>query len=207
MIFVFFLILADIISLLAATRFVGVLNVIFLVLLMGALGVWILTNQGMMTLRRLQTSSSDLGGINSAVWRGLVMVVAALLFLIPGFFSDVLAILCIFPPTGFLVRRYLQIRMAKGAGSFIFRNFGNAGASSFKVYTNFGGMGSQTSNHSTNMGSGDGSFGPFGPSPFGDNSDWGDASNPPRAVRDVTPVPPDEGEVRHIPANRKPRSE
>lgn len=93
-------------------KLVGVLGFVFtflLLLLAGAVGTTLMRVQGFSTLIRLQEALAR-GEIpaQEIIGSGL-LVLGGLLLLIPGFLSDLLALLCFIPPTRrWLVRRLVE---------------------------------------------------------------------------------------------------
>lgn len=88
---------------------IGALNTVLLVLLSGALGIVLLQRQGLDALRkaqgRLQAGQAPL----REAFDGLCLALAAILLVIPGFLTDLIALLLFFPP----LRQALFLRMAK----------------------------------------------------------------------------------------------
>ncbi len=79
-----------------------------LVVLAALLGIGILNRQGFQTLTRVRARMARGEEPTDAVLEGMVLAVAGLLLLIPGFLTDVLALLALIPPLrARLVRRLL----------------------------------------------------------------------------------------------------
>ncbi len=82
----------------------GVLNTIGLMVLMSLLGAWLAKREGLGVLRRIQ-AALDRGDLpNREVADGGLILLAGALMIAPGFISDCLALLLLFPPTRALVR-------------------------------------------------------------------------------------------------------
>jgi UPF0716 protein FxsA len=88
----------------------GVLPTILLLILAGMLGMALLRHQGFATLARFQRSMNEGQVPAQAMLDGVVLLVAGVLFMIPGFFSDILGLLCLFPPTRYLLLKALLKR-------------------------------------------------------------------------------------------------
>lgn len=88
----------------------GVLPTILLLILAGMLGMALLRHQGFATLARFQRSMNEGQVPAQAMLDGVVLLVAGVLFMIPGFFSDILGLLCLFPPTRYLLLKVLLKR-------------------------------------------------------------------------------------------------
>ena len=107
--FLFFILLPviEITLLIKVGQAVGVWYTLALLVLMGVLGVLMLRWQGFSTLlqvnRRLQEGVLPAREIVS----GALLALGGFLLLLPGFFSDILAFLCLLPPTRFMLVAYI----------------------------------------------------------------------------------------------------
>ena len=133
--FFFFLLLllpfAELYTLIKVFQFLAkrydALSAVFLVLLSffaaAAIGMSILRAMGGRVMREIQGSQAP----GKAVLRSIMQLIAAVLFIIPGYISDVFAILLLLPPVQFLFRFLALSLFAKWqkSGSFIF--YGNNG--------------------------------------------------------------------------------
>lgn len=99
---------AELISLLAAARWVGVLPVLALLLAAALAGFWFIKGSRM-RLDALGTGQPSLAQVAESTAWGLSGVVAGILLIIPGFFSDFLALSMVIPP----VRNNLSSRFAQ----------------------------------------------------------------------------------------------
>lgn len=83
---------------------IGVLDTIGLLVLLTLAGVWLTKHQGLGVLRRIQ-AALDRGEMPSKeVADGGLILLAGALMIAPGFVSDALALLLLFPPTRAAVR-------------------------------------------------------------------------------------------------------
>jgi UPF0716 protein FxsA len=82
---------------------IGVFPTILLLILSGMLGMFVLRQQGLATLARFQRSVNEGTMPAQAMLESVVSLVGGLLLIIPGFFTDMLGLLCLFPPTRFLI--------------------------------------------------------------------------------------------------------
>ncbi len=83
---------------------IGVLNTVGLLILISLLGAWLAKHEGVGVLRRVQ-AALDRGELPSReVADGGLILLAGALMIAPGFISDVLALVLLFPPTRALVR-------------------------------------------------------------------------------------------------------
>jgi UPF0716 protein FxsA len=78
---------------------IGALPTVGIVLLTAVVGAWMLRQQGLSTLGRVQ-SQLEAGALPAAeVLEGIVLLVGGALLLTPGFFTDVIGFLCLIPAT------------------------------------------------------------------------------------------------------------
>jgi len=116
--FVFLLILllpiAEIWCLIEVGSRIGVLPVIALLIIGGMVGSQLLKYQGMSTLLRINEKLAAGELPAQDIVKGLLTALAGLLFIIPGFITDVLALMCLFPPT-----RYLLVKQILAHPGFI----------------------------------------------------------------------------------------
>ncbi len=92
---------------------VGVLNTIGLLIAVSILGGWLARREGLVTLRRIQLALGR-GEIPSReVANGALILMAGALMIAPGFISDIVALLLLFPPTRAVFRRVLVRALAE----------------------------------------------------------------------------------------------
>jgi len=77
----------------------GILPTISLIILTAILGIFILRFQGIMTLQKLQTTVNRGEAPTEAVLYGIFLLIGGALLLTPGFFTDVLGLICVIPIT------------------------------------------------------------------------------------------------------------
>jgi UPF0716 protein FxsA len=111
---------------------IGVLGTIGMVLACAAAGALLLRHQGTNALRKAQLAIAE-GRLPSAeLADGLVLLVAGVLLITPGFLSDSLALLLLLPGFRHLVRRWLVAKLVArmqrsgpgGGPSVTFHTFG-----------------------------------------------------------------------------------
>jgi UPF0716 protein FxsA len=93
----------------------GVLNTIALLVVCSVVGVWLARHEGFWVLARIRDSvATGRMPTNDLIDGGLVLV-AGLLLIVPGFVTDGVGLLLLFPPTRAvartLVRRRLRVRV------------------------------------------------------------------------------------------------
>jgi len=93
---------------------IGVLNTIGLLVLIGFIGSWVIRREGVKVWNRF-TSQVQAGQVpTKEIADGVCILIAGALMLAPGFVSDVVALLLLFPPTRAVARNWLMRR--KGLG-------------------------------------------------------------------------------------------
>jgi UPF0716 protein FxsA len=84
----------------------------------GVLGAWLARRQGFETLRRISADLEAGRAPAESMLDGLLVFVAAVLLVIPGLLTDLVAIVLLFPPSRRLVKslvgRRMQVRAAAG---------------------------------------------------------------------------------------------
>jgi UPF0716 protein FxsA len=85
---------------------IGAWYTIGLLFLSAILGIKLLQQQGFSTLLKINQKMA--AGENPAedALSGILLAVGGLMFLLPGFISDGIGLLCLFPPTRYLLVRY-----------------------------------------------------------------------------------------------------
>jgi len=94
----------------------GVLETIFLLIGVSIVGAWLAKLAGLGVVNRLQQTVRQ-GKVPSAeLVDGVLVVVAGALMILPGFVSDAVALLLLFPPTRAPVRHLVLRRIRAGGG-------------------------------------------------------------------------------------------
>lgn len=105
---------------------IGALNTVFLCIASAGLGVFLVQSQGLKTLESIQKSMQ--GGVLPVeeMFRGVCQFVAGILLILPGFFTDAVALLLLIPPVQHILRGLIaqyftgepvSFRSAYGRGS------------------------------------------------------------------------------------------
>lgn len=110
----FFLVVpfVEIYVLLQVGAVIGALPTIFLVVFTAVLGAWLLRTQGFTTWRRFQESLAR-GEIPAyEIVEGPILLVGGALLLTPGFFTDLMGLVCLIPATrrklaAYIIEKYL----------------------------------------------------------------------------------------------------
>jgi len=106
-------------------RQVGVLATIALVVAMGVLGASLLRYQGFGVLTRIRTEMESGRDPGREVAHGVMILLAGVLLLVPGFVSDIIGLALFIPPIRDLAWRYLS-RNADFSTIVVSRGFGGA---------------------------------------------------------------------------------
>jgi UPF0716 protein FxsA len=114
--------IAELYVLIQVGQEIGALDTIGLLILVTVVGAWLVKRTGLSVLGRLQDSLAARRPPTNELIDGFVLLFAGLLFLVPGFISDALAILLLLPPTRAVTRRILKKRFANR--TTIVRRFG-----------------------------------------------------------------------------------
>lgn len=95
--FVFLFTVLEVMAIVSTVKTVGFLGTILLMIVAAMVGSALLRAQGLLTLQRFVGRLQDGEPPVEETWDGLCIMLAALLFIIPGVFSDVLALLLLVP--------------------------------------------------------------------------------------------------------------
>lgn len=106
-------------------KLIGALPTVALLLVVSLAGAWLVRSQGFVILRRIQDELA-LGRLPATgLLDGALVLLGGLLLLTPGFFSDVVGLFFIVPPTRAVIKQFLglwlQNRLARG--QFVIRRF------------------------------------------------------------------------------------
>ena len=89
---------------------IGALDTIALLVLVSLVGAWLTRHEGFVVLRRLRAQIDAGRAPTGELIDGALVLGAGVLMLTPGFVTDVVGLLVLFPPTRALLRRYLRRR-------------------------------------------------------------------------------------------------
>ncbi len=108
-----------------AGELIGPLPTVLLLLAISCTGAWLVRTQGFQTLRLIQTELAQ-GRLPAArLMDGALLLVGGVLLLTPGFFTDLLGLFFLLPPTRALIKRliglWLQSRLSQG--NIVIRRF------------------------------------------------------------------------------------
>ena len=101
---------------------IGALNTIALLILVSAVGAWLVKREGLSVLRRAQ-ARVDQGGLpGRELVDGVLILFAGALLLTPGFVTDVVGVLLLLPPVRIGLRTVVVQALRRRAE---FRSFGS----------------------------------------------------------------------------------
>jgi UPF0716 protein FxsA len=104
--------IAELYVLIQVGQEIGALDTIGLLILVTVVGAWLVKRTGLSVLGRLQESLAARRPPTNELIDGFLLLFAGVLFLVPGFITDALAILLLLPPTRAAARRILKKRFA-----------------------------------------------------------------------------------------------
>ena len=102
---------------------IGFLNTLGLIVLVAVLGSWLVKREGMRVWRKFSDSVSQGRVPTREIVDGVLILAAGALLLTPGFLTDVIGVLALFPPTRAVFRTMLLKRAQRG--TVIVRRFGS----------------------------------------------------------------------------------
>ena len=99
---------------------IGALDTIALLVLVSIVGAWLTKHEGFVVLRRLRAQLEAGRTPTAELIDGVLVLGAGVLMMTPGFVTDAIGLLVLFPPTRAVLRAYLRRR-------FEVRVFGDRG--------------------------------------------------------------------------------
>lgn len=99
---------ADIGLLLFFGKLIGLFPTIFLILFTGVVGAYLAKREGLQTIRKAQEQLRAGQIPGGAVLDGICILVGATLLITPGFITDILGFLMLFPPTRKIFKFYMK---------------------------------------------------------------------------------------------------
>jgi len=98
---------------------IGLWPTLAIVVLTAFAGTWLMREQGMMTLAKLQKSLAEGGNPADPMAQGAMILVAGVLLLTPGFFTDTVGFLLLLPPVRAALIKWISARIvASGSVHF-----------------------------------------------------------------------------------------
>ncbi|HHL22333.1 MAG TPA: FxsA family protein [Aliiroseovarius sp.] len=96
---------------------IGLWPTLAIVVFTAVLGTWMLRAQGVRTIEKLRRSLTDMEDPTEQLAHGAMLLFSAALLLTPGFFTDAIGFLLLFPPVRSMVFRALKGRVGIAAFS------------------------------------------------------------------------------------------
>ncbi|MDQ7080215.1 MAG: FxsA family protein [Paracoccaceae bacterium] len=98
---------------------IGLWPTLAIVVLTAFAGTWLMRQQGMMTLAKLQKSLAEGGNPADPMAQGAMILVAGVLLLTPGFFTDTIGFMLLLPPVRAALIKWISARIvASGSVHF-----------------------------------------------------------------------------------------
>jgi UPF0716 protein FxsA len=113
---------------------IGVLNTIGLLILVAVIGSWLVKREGRKVWTRFNEQIAAGRVPSKEIADGICLLIAGALMIAPGFVSDVIALLLIFPPTRALFRRRFVRHGVPGRARVIRATYDSHGGR-FRGYT------------------------------------------------------------------------
>jgi UPF0716 protein FxsA len=107
--------IAELWAILQVADWIGVLNTIALLIAISALGAWLLKQQGMATWARLRQTLQRGQVPTKEVTDGALILFGGALLLTPGFLSDAVGLVLLFPPSRVVVKASFRRVLARWA--------------------------------------------------------------------------------------------
>lgn len=101
---------------------IGVFPTILLLILTSFLGIWFIKLRGAYTLFTIRQELSQGKVPTKAVGNSVIFILAGILLIIPGFLSDILALLCVLPVT----RKLIQVFVFNAFKNKVFMHFSSS---------------------------------------------------------------------------------
>ncbi len=98
----------EIYLLIEAGQTIGSLSTVILVILSGITGAYLARIQGLNTMKKIQSSLSQGSIPGEELIDGAIILVAGIVLLTPGFITDIMGLLLLFPYTRFFFKRMLR---------------------------------------------------------------------------------------------------
>lgn len=108
--------LAELFVIVTVAGEIGVGSTLLLLVAISVVGAWLAKREGLGVLRRLQATVAEHRVPSREIVDGALILFAGALMLTPGFLTDCLALVLLFPPTRAAVRTVLLRRIRQGGG-------------------------------------------------------------------------------------------
>jgi len=102
--------IAEIYVIVQSGRAIGFLNTVALLLIISAVGAWLVKHQGLRVWRRFNEQVQRGAVPSKEIADGVMLLIAGALMLAPGFITDVIALSLMLPPVRAVVRALVERR-------------------------------------------------------------------------------------------------
>jgi UPF0716 protein FxsA len=107
---VVFLAVVEIYVMVLVAQGIGALNMIGLLILCSLMGVWLAKREGFGVLARIRDRAAMRQPLTDDLVDGALVLLGGLLLIVPGFVSDAMGLLLLFPPTRAVARTWVKGR-------------------------------------------------------------------------------------------------
>lgn len=97
----------EIYTLISVGGSIGAFNSVLLIIITGALGLFLLRNQGLKALLTLRSRETAFEPTPDNILKNLFTPIGGFFLLIPGFLTDILGLLILLPPTRIIIIGYI----------------------------------------------------------------------------------------------------
>jgi UPF0716 protein FxsA len=104
--------MVEIYAIIQVAHAIGALDTIALLIVVSIVGAWLTKHEGFVVLRRLRAQLDAGRAPTDALIDGVLVLSGGVLLMVPGFVTDAIGLLVLFPPTRVPLRRYLRRRFA-----------------------------------------------------------------------------------------------
>jgi UPF0716 protein FxsA len=106
------LVIAEIYVMVVIAQAIGVLNMIGLLILCSLVGIWLAKHEGFGMLARIRDQAAARRAPTNEVVDGGLVLASGLLLIVPGFITDGVALVLLFPPTRAIARHFVTRRFS-----------------------------------------------------------------------------------------------
>ena len=97
---------------------IGLWPTLLIVLLTAVAGTWLVRSQGLQTIQNLQGSFQNMRNPTEPLVHGAMILLAGALLLTPGFFTDAIGFILLFPPFRLFIMQNIKTKLNTGNINF-----------------------------------------------------------------------------------------
>ena len=97
---------------------IGLWPTLLVVLLTAVAGTWLVRSQGLQTIQNLQGSFQNMRNPTEPLVHGAMILLAGALLLTPGFFTDAIGFILMFPPFRLFIMQNIKTKLKTGNINF-----------------------------------------------------------------------------------------